>query len=1336
MARSTYNKHDIPRELQRLIDYTDRGIEQLYRLAGRDAAASTAAVGGQPIIAREGANRRKHRIGRRGSGAVEPLQDDRLTEAHRDDRHRSIRKGSSDGRGGAGADVLRRAKVQSASRRMLHAGDYGSTPSDWQGSRATVTERTRHAESDEYSSSDDDYFDDDADDATASADATDAYERDEAVEETGNCSDDAVDREPPSLRSGRGQWRASCVPCRDSVASAGSSPRLFQPAGRRPLSSASTPHRTLNFSNGTANSSPASLAKPPRHSRRPHLRPPPSHLPGSSPPPPWRQRQELCDSIDRRLADVTSHTPPSASLSGLYGSSSPSSPLPAAATTETAAYRAHVAAQESTQKPTASSAAYRRRVRQQHRSASMPSEAISLFTSPGSAQNRSRDESGRCTGSELQKTSDGVPAGMLSQFGQRWSNIFKEMLTDPPKSTPLAACPTSRREAAVATAAPHRQSSPAPSSLSSSSPTESCAGNGCARGAGASSRGVAPQVQELIPHPQVACETPSCTVAELANAASAALTNSVASATASADARVTEQLRAELQAKEDLMLQLRVDHARELAELRQSLSHERANAAKQTADELAASFSIKQHLLQSSLQTERERLMEAEEQLRFARREAAQRKMDLEDSAHALEALQRKYAALAKGKSEDAAQAAEWRARAQTAASEAAELASQVKVWKAREVDWQAREAQLQHLAHAAEERREQEEAAAQTALTQVEAEFTRTSQGYQDLLEEATRRISCLEKGHRKHKLLKESHAALKTEYEQLVDASTHRAQESEAELASLRAETQELRRQLLQRDSITQEETESYQEMLKDYKRRLEVQEANAAEQSKTLQQHIDTANHTIELLRSQIESLKQEVLEEQSQHQQTQMKVAQAELQWKETQHEQQSSAAAYKVRTEDTIAQLKRQLREKDAKMQALAASAAEPLQRLRQQLDDERGRRARLEEQFRAYKKKAKEAEEQAASEMRREQLRTALLTPTVSTTSPQMRFVHSATATPSPQSSSAPCRSSANAIGGGEKGTLGSAAQPDGPPRPVVLSSTHGARDVHRGVRIAHPPSLSAATAPAPSIFAKPHVAHSMEGHSSGVRHVRASDSLASLRTDAAPCASEEGGRLRRQHLSAAPPSLPSTRTVRSEDEGERPDVRIGRTPSPGALATAAAATDASAISPTATVESLSGISRTSPCTSTLMPGEDDAVGVASVGAPAKVHAAETTLSLAPPTANSPACADETAAEAPTALDTTTRHAYADPAVQAHEHRMNTFHASASEVLRRIVGSREEFLAQCAAIVKSSAAASLQGAQARRGVADRHARAAVSHDRAGASAMSPSDDETDTESPR
>ncbi|GET88106.1 hypothetical protein, conserved [Leishmania tarentolae] len=1335
MTHSTYNKHDIPRELQRLIDHTDRGIEQLYQLAGRSAAASAAAVDEKPILAKEEQRRRTRRAPFTHRGSQGLLRGERRAEVPHDNPHGSSCKGGSGGRVAARANVQPRAIVHFSSRRMRAANVHRSVSNGWRGFRAASRKRTAQITDDEYGSSDYDSFADDAGDALPDAREsevdTNVCEGGEASDESGSYEDEGDDREPLSALRHHRQSRVPGGHRQTSAAAPESSRLLSQPPTRRPLSPPSTPHRTLNFSNGTAPSSPASLAKPPRHLRRPDLRPPPSHVPGSSPPPPWQQRRKHLDYGDGAVAVGTSYKLSSASVSGLHNSSVASSLSPTATAADAAAYRAHVAAQQSTQRPHTSSAEHRRHSQRRHLSNSLPNLFTSLFMSPDSAQSGSRDVSSLHTRVGSQRTNGTTSSGMLSRFGRRWNSIFEDMFSNPPPSAPSLASSTPRLSAAAATSPPHRQRLPMSSSCSSS--TASTAGEVRVHGEGTPERGVLPQRSELVPHPQATPGPPPCTVADLANVAPVALPHS-STATASTDARVAEQLRAELLAKEEAMLRLRMDHAREMAELRQSLTHERTTAAKQTADELATSFAIQQERLQSALQTERERLMEAEEQLRLARREAAQRKMDLEDSAHALQALQSKYTTLANTQSEHAAQAAQWRERAEKATAEVAQLESQVKVWKAREVDWQAREAQLQLLAHAAEERRENEEASAQTALAQVEAEFTRTSQSYQDLLAEATKRMSYLEKSHRRYRLLKEAHTALRAEYEKLVDTSMQRAQQSEAELVSLRAETHELRQQLRQRDSATQEEMASHQEMLTDYKRRLELQEGNALEQVKTLQHHIDTANHTIELLRSQMESLRQEMLEEQSQHQQMQMKAAQAELQWKETQHEQQRSAAAYKVRTDDIIAQLKRQLRDKDTKMQALAASAAEPVQRLRQQLDDERGRRAKLEEQFRAYKKKAKEAEEQAVCEMRREQLRTALLTPMASATSSRVRFAHSATATPSPPSSSVPCFSGSNDMGGVRKARSESAARSDGPSRPAVRVSTRGVRDAPRETRFPCPSVLRTPIAPAWSVLATAPVADPEEADAAAGRHVTTSHSFPTPRKDATHFSCEEGGLVSGTTPCAALRSSASRRThqISSENKGED-DAQDCWAPSPKAAVAASVAADASAISPSATVESLSGISRTSPCTSTLMPGEDDAMGVVGTERPSKTRTADTTLALQPRLETSPTRTDSAAVTAPAGGDDAMApDVHADPGVQAHEHRMSAFHTSASEVLRRIAGSREEFLAQCAAIVKSTAAASRRGAQVRRRRFDGDVRNAVSGDNTSSSETSQCDDEADS----
>ncbi|KAK7202189.1 hypothetical protein NESM_000288700 [Novymonas esmeraldas] len=1228
MADGAYNRRDIPRELRRLLDSTDRGIEQLYHLAGRGAAASAS-----PMVD-DDARAAVPRTRRRREWMEQQQQQQQQQPAARGVEVVVVEPP----RRHVYAERHRSAAVPSASTRV-------------RGTHASSFSRHHHDTDDTYSATSDS-----GDDERGSAE-----EEGQHVGTTDNYTDAAAAAaRHRERRPHRGAAAHTDRPRRDG----GHAPPPGPRPGDHPRDSphSCTPHRTLDLSAGTAFSSPASLAQPP--SRGPHradLHPPPSALysTGSTPPPPWRQRQQRGGTLASPFSAASA-----SALHNSYTASSSSSPTAGAAAeaaaAEAAAYRAHVAAQQSTQRPHSGMTSRERRRRTVEAAQAGP--VASPFTSPGSAQSRSRDVSVHHSGRGDVVTNGGAAesasSGMLSRFGRRWGGVFQDMLTDvtPPPPPP----PQQQQQQQQQRQQWQQQTSPPSRSASSAASV----------GDGGYTTG----------HRDGAGDThaPYTRASAKANPVS---TETMAVAAVSVDARLGAQLQAELQAREEAMLQLRMDHARELAEVRQAAVHERTDAARRTADEVAASCAVKQQLLQSSLQTERERVAESEEQLRLARREAAQRKLDLEDTTHALTTLQARYAALTSARDEEAAQASRWRAQAEAAAATAAQLESQVKVWKAREVDWQAREAQLQQHALAAEERREQQETAAQTALAQVEAEFTNTSHSYQDVLAEATRRMSHLEKAHRRYKLLKDANAALKAECEQLVDSAGQRARDAEVELASARAEVAELRQQLRQRDSVAEQQTTAHQEMLADYKRRLELQEASAADQARTLQQHVDTANHTVELLRAQVEGLKHTVLEEQAQHQQAQMSAAQAELQWKEAQHEQQRSAAAYKVRTEDTIAQLKRQLREKDAKMQALAANAAEPVERLRRQLDDERGRRARLEEEFRGYKKKAKEAEEQAASEMRREQLRTAVLpTPAAAAVpSPPLRRTRSATATPSPPSSAtAPRR-------GGSGGAAPAwATRADGVSLPIVQVSASRSH----GSRVSRPGGARAPAAGAAAV----HGAASEDDDDD----------------------SEGGSGRRRTRTAVVPRRTPSPAGAVS---AERDTTHVRRSVSPphaDATTTPVAAPDASAISPNATVESISGILAASPSTANLIPSVP-----------------ETEARVARPwAANVPAPITGAVATTDPESAAATR-AYAGAGVQAHEQRMSAFHVSASEVLRRIAGSREEFLLQCAAIVKNTAAAAT--AAGHRGAPRRSRRVVdVSEgDEGAAAAAEPAESETE-----
>jgi hypothetical protein len=1392
MSSTSYNRDDIPRELRRLIDHTDRGIEQLYQLAGKSAKFTNGTRrAGRPHVSVQTRARRDAYYYDPTHVPHSPPQAERLVMRGR--RRGSERRHPRNAPSCESSDAESNDHEECSEAEDAETADYTDGPEDryeWVG---------------------------DGDAARLSRNRLD------------NRRLNASRSRPAKTRP---HGRATPV-----------NADLLRGKVRQRVSPTATPNRTLNYSSGTLFSSPASLTKPP-YAPQPDLPSPSSFLSTSHVNlssssvgphvPPWQQRRQLqqqtayseaaedCDC----LVDVSDDVGV-----GSHRAASPSS------IKDSYAYRAHLAAQQSTQRP--DDAATARRRRRQHRSRRFTDADDDVVTATSTSPNSSQEvgvlparlEAASFTeeNAELRlrrvltaRTSQVTPGGaerhdntrsdasasaaMLSGFGRRWGAVFEEMLKAPPPSPPHAPSKQttpSRKKRTTATPK-QQQQQPVTSATSSTSDEDTKEDSDSAPHAKVV-RNTDPPQKPAGPSPAASPTSASLHVAVEALAAChrtpphASATPSVnasglllmpPSSTPSAlpishaDARVVEQLRSELKAKDEAMLQLRMDHAREMAELRQTFTLERASATKHTADELATTYGIQQQLLQSSLQTERERVAEVEEQLRLTRREAAQRRMDLEDATHALTTLQSKHAQLSAAQQELVAQTTQWRAQAEKAAATTRQLEAQEKVWKAKEVDWQAKEGQLQQRVAAAEERVQQQETSAQEVLAQVEAEFTRTSQSYQDLLAEATKRMAYLEKSHRKYKVLKEANTLLKAEHAQLVESTMQRTQRHDSEVNALRAEVQELRQQLHQRDCVSQEASDSYQETLRDYKRRLELQEANAAEHIKTLQQHIDTANHTIELLRTQLEGAKQELLEEQERSQQQHMAAAQAELAAKECLAEQQRNAAAYKVRTEDIIAQQKRQLRDKDAKMHALAASAAEPLQRLREQLDDERGRRARLEEQLKTYKRKAKEAEEHAAAEIRREQLRTALLTPAAASASVPQRLLRSATATPSMRSSSTPRpifagvggaptvagtttdstrsrttsapMSSATAAAftdGAGGGSLRSASHRRGVTPPAVAlgvgatitavkervraqqttttATLQQEQEEHRQRQLSpqHTPTSNPATVEDNFTSTRRHPVTSSV-NSRGNRSIHAPQVVVSSAVHSDHVAAQNPKHHRRPSSPSALP--PSTTPATAADVRKSPTSEGDHSTGAAAVATTA---DLSAVSPSATVQSLSGISRSSPYTSTLL-GE----GVLENATAAADAVAGRRRSIATSPANPPSEGEsESSAEAgphggpssslpwyvqralhgceegeekghdvdvsedlpsvtsappedavPAAALTT--QVYTDADTQAHEERMKMFHSSALEVMRRFAGSRREALARCADIVKQTAA--------------------------------------------
>ncbi|CCW67211.1 unnamed protein product [Phytomonas sp. Hart1] len=438
----------------------------------------------------------------------------------------------------------------------------------------------------------------------------------------------------------------------------------------------------------------------------------------------------------------------------------------------------------------------------------------------------------------------------------------------------------------------------------------------------------------------------------------------------------------ELELKRERELESERERERELEQER-GRRVEEALAAAEAAERLAASHASRQGLLQSALDLERRRLAEASRDLERGRGRIAEQEAALEELRGAVARLEREQETLKGGLA-----SAEERCARYTA--ELGALQIKEREWGERDGAWGR---QLKGL----EDRLQEQEEAARTTLHQLEVEFAATAGSYQELLSEATERMGYLEKTHRKYKTLKEEHQKLKTAKEEAIGENEKRLRDMVSEKMALKGENKALREQLQLIEEDMKGLSQTHKESVEEMKRQSELQKASASDQTKLLQNQMETAHHTIQLLRTQIENLQREVSEEQGHSQEIAMRMAEKEMKLQQERQEQQKSASAYKVNSEETIAALKRQLREKDSQLRALAVSQSEPLQRLRVQLEDERGKRAQLESQFVQYKRKAKEAEEIALREIRREKLRSSGQSPSCSQSA---MAISSATATP------------------------------------------------------------------------------------------------------------------------------------------------------------------------------------------------------------------------------------------------------------------------------------------------------------------------------------------------
>lgn len=438
--------------------------------------------------------------------------------------------------------------------------------------------------------------------------------------------------------------------------------------------------------------------------------------------------------------------------------------------------------------------------------------------------------------------------------------------------------------------------------------------------------------------------------------------------------RLREQ---EVSHKEELA-QLRTKHCMEVTRLRRAALEARQKILDEVTAQLQSSADVKVKLLRAEIESERQRADGVQKMLEEDKAVIERLRGELDVANNNVKTLRKDLSTKTKtiAKLNDNLEGtqrelAECREEVGKHSRNLAESTRREKVAISREKEQRNAVRQLEEQLNE-RERRSREE------LARLQEELRTMSDGYEKLIKEASEKLSVLEKVERKYHALKEQHRDEKKQSEVVTSETAvlkGEKEELERKVEELQDELEAFRLQVARKEHELREERVGHSQMVDEIVQKMEQQQEKSAREQEDLQKALRNSEERLARSQRATEGLERQLQEEQAHSKELLLKLEEGTLRHKEELAATRRSAATYHQQSEGVISSLKRQLREKDTKLEALANAASEPLHRLRSQLEDERSKRARLEEQFNQYKQKAKFAQEAALREIRREQQR-------------------------------------------------------------------------------------------------------------------------------------------------------------------------------------------------------------------------------------------------------------------------------------------------------------------------------------------------------------------------
>ncbi|CCD12446.1 unnamed protein product [Trypanosoma congolense IL3000] len=454
------------------------------------------------------------------------------------------------------------------------------------------------------------------------------------------------------------------------------------------------------------------------------------------------------------------------------------------------------------------------------------------------------------------------------------------------------------------------------------------------------------------------------------------------SATAERREGTVELLQRQLKEKDRLhneeMTQLRAEHRMELSRVRRAALDARQKTFDEVTSQLQSSSDVKMKLMQAEIESERKRGDATQKMLEEERVVVNRLRGELEDATSNAKALQKDVNIKAKlltklreNLENTQRELADCKEEIEKLCKKASEITRREKLAVSREKENQA-------LVKEFEQRLEEQQKRSREEVGRLQDELRSMAEGYEKLINETSERLTALGKFEQKYRALKEQHRGEKKQYKEVSsETAALKAENKELErkLEGFQSELDTLRVQIARKEHEMREEKAKHSQVVDGIVQKLEEQQEAASREMTDLRKDARSFEERSARLQRTVESLERQLQEEQEHSKKLLLKLEESSRRHQEELAASRQSASSYQKQTEEIMSSLKRQLREKDAKLEVLAATASEPLQRLRKQLEDERSKRAHLEEQFNRYKHKAKLAQEAALREIRREQQR-------------------------------------------------------------------------------------------------------------------------------------------------------------------------------------------------------------------------------------------------------------------------------------------------------------------------------------------------------------------------